>query len=79
VPCRCNELTIHPLAPSRASLARCRQQWFRGCVERSVFDLHLVAFFLEIIERHGSRGFGVGTSKARFDAIERERARRGNL
>jgi 4-hydroxyphenylpyruvate dioxygenase len=35
--------------------------------------------FFEIIERHGSRGFGVGNFKALFEAIEREQARRGNL
>ena len=33
----------------------------------------------EIIERHGSRGFGVGNFKALFEAIEREQAKRGNL
>ena len=36
-------------------------------------------FFFEIIERHGSRGFGVGNFKALFEAIEREQAMRGNL
>ena len=36
-------------------------------------------FFFEIIERHGSRGFGVGNFKALFEAIEMEQARRGNL
>jgi 4-hydroxyphenylpyruvate dioxygenase len=36
-------------------------------------------FFFEIIERHGSRGFGVGNFKALFEAIEREQAQRGNL
>ena len=36
-------------------------------------------FFFEVIERHGSRGFGVGNFKALFEAIEREQARRGNL
>jgi 4-hydroxyphenylpyruvate dioxygenase len=35
--------------------------------------------FLEIIERHGARGFGEGNFKALFEAIEREQARRGNL
>jgi 4-hydroxyphenylpyruvate dioxygenase len=35
--------------------------------------------FFEIIERHGSRGFGRGNFKALFEAIEREQARRGNL
>ncbi|MCA1588420.1 MAG: 4-hydroxyphenylpyruvate dioxygenase [Chloroflexi bacterium] len=36
-------------------------------------------FFFEIIERHGSRGFGVGNFKALFEAIEAEQAKRGNL
>ncbi|MGH2706379.1 MAG: 4-hydroxyphenylpyruvate dioxygenase [Actinomycetota bacterium] len=35
--------------------------------------------FFEVIERHGSRGFGVGNFKALFEAIEREQAARGNL
>ncbi len=36
-------------------------------------------FFFELIERHGSMGFGKGNFKALFEAIEREQARRGNL
>jgi 4-hydroxyphenylpyruvate dioxygenase len=35
--------------------------------------------FLEIIERHGARGFGEGNFKALFEAIEREQETRGNL
>jgi 4-hydroxyphenylpyruvate dioxygenase len=35
--------------------------------------------FFEVIERHGSRGFGHGNFKALFEAIEREQALRGNL
>jgi 4-hydroxyphenylpyruvate dioxygenase len=35
--------------------------------------------FFEMIERHGSRGFGEGNFKALFAAIEREQALRGNL
>lgn len=35
--------------------------------------------FYEIIERHGSRGFGKGNFKALFEAIEREQDARGNL
>ncbi len=35
--------------------------------------------FLEVIERHGSRGFGEGNFKALFEAIEREQEKRGNL
>jgi 4-hydroxyphenylpyruvate dioxygenase len=35
--------------------------------------------FLEVIERHGARGFGEGNFKALFEAIEREQEKRGNL
>ena len=35
--------------------------------------------FFEVIERHGSRGFGIGNFKSLFEAIEREQALRGNL
>jgi 4-hydroxyphenylpyruvate dioxygenase len=35
--------------------------------------------FFEVIERHGSHGFGEGNFKSLFEAIEREQARRGNL
>jgi 4-hydroxyphenylpyruvate dioxygenase len=35
--------------------------------------------FFELIERHGSLGFGVGNFEALFEAIEREQERRGNL
>ncbi len=35
--------------------------------------------FLEIIQRRGSRGFGVGNFKALFESIEIEQAKRGNL
>jgi 4-hydroxyphenylpyruvate dioxygenase len=35
--------------------------------------------FFELIERHGSRGFGAGNFKALFEALEREQELRGNL
>jgi 4-hydroxyphenylpyruvate dioxygenase len=35
--------------------------------------------FFELIERHGSLGFGKGNFRALFEAIEREQDRRGNL
>ncbi|GIG58675.1 4-hydroxyphenylpyruvate dioxygenase [Longispora fulva] len=35
--------------------------------------------FFEMIERHGSLGFGKGNFKALFEAIEREQEQRGNL
>ena len=35
--------------------------------------------FFELIERHGSLGFGKGNFKALFEAIEREQDKRGNF
>jgi 4-hydroxyphenylpyruvate dioxygenase len=35
--------------------------------------------FFELIERHGSLGFGKGNFKALFEAIEREQEKRGNI
>ncbi|MDG3009265.1 4-hydroxyphenylpyruvate dioxygenase [Rhodococcus sp. D2-41] len=35
--------------------------------------------FFELIERHGSLGFGKGNFKALFESIERDQAARGNL
>jgi 4-hydroxyphenylpyruvate dioxygenase len=35
--------------------------------------------FFELIERHGSLGFGKGNFKALFEAIEREQEKRGNF
>ena len=35
--------------------------------------------FFEVIQRHGSRGFGLGNFKALFVSIEEEQAKRGNL
>ncbi|RZK71078.1 MAG: 4-hydroxyphenylpyruvate dioxygenase [Rhodococcus sp. (in: high G+C Gram-positive bacteria)] len=35
--------------------------------------------FFELIERHGSLGFGAGNFQALFESIEREQAARGNL
>lgn len=35
--------------------------------------------FFEIIQRKGARGFGKGTFKALFEAVEREQEKRGNL
>ncbi|HEX9798137.1 MAG TPA: 4-hydroxyphenylpyruvate dioxygenase [Anaerolineales bacterium] len=35
--------------------------------------------FVEVIQRHGSRGFGKGNFKALFEAIELEQEERGNL
>jgi 4-hydroxyphenylpyruvate dioxygenase len=35
--------------------------------------------FIEVIQRRGARGFGVGNFRALFESIEIEQARRGNL
>jgi 4-hydroxyphenylpyruvate dioxygenase len=35
--------------------------------------------FIEVIQRHGSRGFGKGNFKALFESIEMDQERRGNL
>ena len=35
--------------------------------------------FYEVIQRKGSKGFGIGNFKALFEAIERQQAERGNL
>ena len=35
--------------------------------------------FIEVIQRHGSQGFGKGNFKALFESIEVEQERRGNL
>jgi 4-hydroxyphenylpyruvate dioxygenase len=35
--------------------------------------------FVEIIQRHGSQGFGVGNFKALFESIEADQEKRGNL
>jgi 4-hydroxyphenylpyruvate dioxygenase len=35
--------------------------------------------FIEVIQRHGSRGFGKGNFRALFEALESEQERRGNL
>jgi 4-hydroxyphenylpyruvate dioxygenase len=35
--------------------------------------------FIEFIERHKSRGFGVGNFKALFTAVEAAQRSRGNL
>jgi 4-hydroxyphenylpyruvate dioxygenase len=35
--------------------------------------------FVEIIQRHGARGFGKGNFKALFESLELEQERRGNL
>ena len=40
---------------------------------------HRPTMFIEVIQRHGARGFGKGNFKALFQSIEAEQERRGNL
>jgi 4-hydroxyphenylpyruvate dioxygenase len=35
--------------------------------------------FIEVIQRHGAKGFGKGNFKALFESIELEQEKRGNL
>jgi len=35
--------------------------------------------FIEVIQRHGAKGFGKGNFKALFESIEAEQEKRGNL
>jgi 4-hydroxyphenylpyruvate dioxygenase len=35
--------------------------------------------FIEVIQRHGAKGFGKGNFKALFESIEMEQEKRGNL
>ena len=48
-------------------------------VLRNVPAIRDVETMIELIERHGSVGFGKGNFKALFEASERAQERRGNL
>jgi 4-hydroxyphenylpyruvate dioxygenase len=81
-----------PALRARIGAVRCRS---RSCRKRGILvdrdeDGYLLQIFtrplgdrptvfFELIERHGSLGFGKGNFKALFEAIEREQERRGNL
>ncbi len=70
-------LPIEELA-SRGILAdRDESGYLLQIFTRAVQDRPTV--FFELIERHGSEGFGKGNFKALFEAIEREQDLRGNL
>ncbi|MGH3198271.1 MAG: hypothetical protein ACRDNT_20670 [Streptosporangiaceae bacterium] len=57
----------------------CHCSWHRSLYRPVVLGAGLWPSAAELIERHGSQGFGKGNFKALFEAIEREQARRGNL
>ncbi|MDX1613107.1 MAG: 4-hydroxyphenylpyruvate dioxygenase [Candidatus Promineifilaceae bacterium] len=68
---------IEPLAELGILVDRDDEGYLLQIFTKPVEDRPTV--FYEIIERHGSRGFGKGNFKALFEAIEREQERRGNL
>lgn len=68
---------VHKLAELGILVDRDEEGYLLQIFTRPVEDRPTV--FYEIIERHGSRGFGKGNFKALFESIEREQALRGNL
>jgi 4-hydroxyphenylpyruvate dioxygenase len=68
---------LHTLRELRILADRDEDGYLLQIFTRPVQDRPTV--FFELIERHGSLGFGKGNFKALFEAIEREQARRGNL
>ena len=72
-----DEVDVDALA-ERAILADRRDEgYLLQIFSKPVVDRPTV--FFEIIQRHGSRGFGLGNFKALFEAIEREQELRGTL
>ncbi len=82
-----DDALVERVGPVRASMEELRSR--RILVDRDEDGYLLQIFtkpvqdrptvFFELIERHGSLGFGKGNFKALFEAIEREQERRGNL
>jgi 4-hydroxyphenylpyruvate dioxygenase len=68
---------LHELRELRILADRDEDGYLLQIFTRPVQDRPTV--FFELIERHGSQGFGKGNFKALFEAIEREQERRGNL
>ena len=68
---------IEPLAQLGILVDRDREGYLLQIFTRPVQDRPTL--FFEIIERHGSQGFGEGNFKSLFEAIEREQLLRGNL
>jgi 4-hydroxyphenylpyruvate dioxygenase len=70
-------MPVHTLRDLRILADRDEDGYLLQIFTKPVQDRPTV--FFELIERHGSQGFGKGNFKALFEAIEREQARRGNL
>lgn len=71
------DLDVAALREQRVLADRDDEGYLLQIFTRMVQDRPTV--FFELIERHGSRGFGEGNFKALFVAIEREQEARGNL
>ncbi|MCA1833689.1 MAG: 4-hydroxyphenylpyruvate dioxygenase [Actinobacteria bacterium] len=72
-----DEVNVEALKRSAILADRDEEGYLLQIFTQPVMDRPTV--FFEVIERHGSRGFGLGNFKALFEAIEREQALRGNL
>jgi len=70
-------VTVEQLRSRRILVDRDEDGYLLQIFTKPVQDRPTV--FFELIERHGSLGFGKGNFKALFEAIEREQDRRGNL
>jgi 4-hydroxyphenylpyruvate dioxygenase len=71
------EVDVEALRDLRILADRDEEGYLLQIFTKPVVDRPTV--FFEIIERRGSRGFGLGNFKALFEAIEREQALRGTL
>jgi 4-hydroxyphenylpyruvate dioxygenase len=71
------EVDVEALKELRILADRDEEGYLLQIFTKPVVDRPTV--FFEIIERRGSRGFGLGNFKALFEAIEREQALRGTL
>lgn len=72
-----DEVDIDALAELNILADRDDEGYLLQIFTKPVMDRPTV--FFEVIQRHGSRGFGLGNFKALFEAIEREQAERGTL
>ena len=72
-----DEVDVEALKELRVLADRDEEGYLLQIFTKPVVDRPTV--FFEIIERRGSRGFGLGNFKALFEAIEREQALRGTL
>jgi 4-hydroxyphenylpyruvate dioxygenase len=71
------EVHVEQLAEHRILADRDEGGYLLQIFTKPIVDRPTV--FFEVIERRGSRGFGLGNFKALFEAIEREQALRGTL